>query len=83
VQDCLGGTSAYYKALRNWYRYDASVIGAEEAIEAGETDIDRVSDRDPLLLEPFIQLARFEPGNRTSWSFVAAPKTSPPAIQTF
>jgi hypothetical protein len=33
-EDCLGGTSAYYEALRNWYQYDASVIGAEEAIEA-------------------------------------------------
>jgi hypothetical protein len=46
VQDCLGGTSAYYEARRNEYMWDAYVIGAEEAIEAGETNIDRVSDRE-------------------------------------
>jgi hypothetical protein len=43
VQECLGGTSAYYEALRNWYMYDAFVIGAEEAIETGETDADSMT----------------------------------------
>jgi len=42
VQDCIGGMSAYYEALRTFYIYDGYVIGAEEAIEAGETNIDRV-----------------------------------------
>ena len=46
VQDRIGGMSAYYEALRNWYEYDANVIGAEEAIEAGETNIDRVVDKE-------------------------------------
>jgi hypothetical protein len=46
VQDCLGGMSAYYEAMRYFYGRDAFVIGAEEAIEAGETDIDRVVDKE-------------------------------------
>jgi hypothetical protein len=46
VQDCIGGMFAYYEALRNFYVRDAYVIGAEEAIEAGETNIDRVNDRE-------------------------------------
>jgi len=59
LKDCLVTMMTFYRALRSTYVRGAYVIGAEKAILAGETEIDRINTRE--VAERDAQLAKLHP----------------------
>jgi hypothetical protein len=59
LQNCLVTMMTFYRALRDLYVRGAYVIGAEKAVLAGETEIDRINTRE--VAERDAQLAKLHP----------------------
>ncbi len=59
LQNCLVTMMTFYRALRDLYVRGAYVIGAEKAILAGETELDRIKARE--VAERNAQLAKLHP----------------------